>query len=150
MKTLFLTAALVAFTAAAAGARELHGRETPGEGPGSGQGGSSTASMQVRIQVVSANGVAFSWEKGARAAGTQVQAGRIALEDTQPADLAIEVWKTVDGGTVAEQGERVAAGSVRLQPDASGRARGEAGEAVASALRAAAAQPGVYTVAVAY
>ena len=146
MKTLVLTAALVALTAAAAGARGLHGRAAHGEGPG----GSSTAVMQVRIRVVAANGVAFSWEQGVRPAGVQVQGGRIVVEDTQAGELAIEVWKAVNGAATAGRGDRVAAGAVRLRSDATGRARGEAGPAVAGALRAAAAQPGVYTVAVAY
>ena len=149
MKTLVVTAALVALTAAAAGARGLHGRAT-GESPGSGPGGSSTAVMQVRIRVVAANGVAFSWEQGVWSGGVQVQGGRIAVEDTQAGELAIEVWKAVNGAATAGRGDRVAAGAVRLRSDATGRARGEAGPAVAGALRAAAAQPGVYTVAVAY
>ena len=148
MKTLVLTAALVALTAAAAGARGLHGRAAHGEGPGGGPGGSSTAVMQVRIRVVAASGVAFSREQGVRSAG--VQGGRIVVEDTQAGELAIEVWKAVNGAATAGRGDRVAAGAVRLRSDATGRARGEAGPAVAGALRAAAVQPGVYTVAVAY
>jgi hypothetical protein len=150
MKPLFLTAALVAFTAAAAGAQGLHGGAMPGEVPGSGQGGSSTAALQVRIRVVAANGVAFTWAQGVRSGGMKVQGGPVAVEDTQAGDLAIEVWKAVDGAMAGGRGERVAAGPVRLQSDATGRARGEVGPAVAGALRAAAAQPGVYTVAVAY
>ncbi len=151
-KTLFLTAALLATTAAAVAGRASHGRATtPGEGPGSGQGGPARATMEVRVQVVTANGVDFAPELASSSAEARLSRRRIVVEDNRAGELLIEVWKAPVGvSPAAARGELVAAAPVRLKQKASGRARGTLDPEVAGALEAAARQPGAYTVAVAY
>src|SRR5512146_2806918 len=123
-------------------------------GPLLGQGidrrGSATTQVTISVTVMPSTGASFRADSAAGVAAF-LRDGRIVMENTQPGIVALEVSRAEGGAasSTAQHGSLVASSAVRLVSAGPTRARSVIDPRVARALKAAAQQTGVYTVALA-